>query len=231
MITIEQANAACNLAARWHAEEHDKPFVGWGSDCTSKSKMPWFVDCINKASLLLAFEQDTALCALWGRCMYETGAAWYDQEQKSDAQCEADYGYETSTGKSLGNTEPGDGAKYKGRGVIQLTGRGNYSRASQRFDVDFINNPEKVIEPINASRIICWYLLEEMPSRYGWNTPYPWLIDNQLTLETKTHRVSACILWGYYQPWNNKPTKAQISGWSSTLQYAIALANVLGVQL
>ena len=230
IITIEQANAACNLAARWYYEERDQPFQGWGSDCTSKSKMPWFLDSLNKASVLLAFDPDEAFCALWGRCMQETGAAWYDQEQKSDAQCEADYGYQTSTGKNLGNTEPGDGAKYKGRGVIQLTGRGNYTRASQRFGVDFVKEPELVIEPINASRIICWYILEEMPSRHGWNTPYPWLIDRDLSLEERTYRVSACINWGFFQPWNRKPSKEQIHGWPETLKYAQALANILGLK-
>jgi len=229
MITLEQANAACNLAAQWYYQERGEDIQGWGSDCTDRSKMPWFLDCLNKASLLLAFEKDTALCALWGRCMYETGAAWYDQEQKSDAKCEEDYGYQTSTGKNLGNSEPGDGAKYKGRGVIQLTGKGNYTRAAERFNVDFVGDPELVIEPMNASRVICWYLLEEMPSRYSWNTPYVWLLDKNLSLEEKTYRTSACILWGYFQPWNSKPTKQQISGWDMTYNYARALACILGV--
>ena len=52
--------------------------------------------------------------------------------------------------KGLGNTQPGDGAKYIGRGVIQLTGRELYTKANKIMkskygvDADIVNNPELV---------------------------------------------------------------------------------------
>ena len=59
--------------------------------------------------------------------------------------------------KDLGNTQPGDGRRYKGRGLIQITGRKNYAAISAAFGVDFINNPYLLTEPDNAVRSACWW--------------------------------------------------------------------------
>lgn len=59
--------------------------------------------------------------------------------------------------KDLGNTESGDGRKFKGRGYIQLTGRANYAKASAYFGVDFLEHPEWVAEPEWAAKISAWF--------------------------------------------------------------------------
>lgn len=52
----------------------------------------------------------------------------------------------------LGNTQPGDGCRFKGHGWIQTTGRGNHRRVGEHFGVDFEANPELLGEPEWAAR-------------------------------------------------------------------------------
>ncbi|MFD6896058.1 glycoside hydrolase family 19 protein [Rhodococcus sp. NPDC060086] len=57
----------------------------------------------------------------------------------------------------LGNTHPGDGERYKGRGAIQITGRHNYEKLSQHTGVDFVAHPELLAAPENAFTTAAWY--------------------------------------------------------------------------
>lgn len=61
--------------------------------------------------------------------------------------------------RELGNLQPGDGAKFAGRGYVQLTGRTNYDRASKKlrtlgFNVDLVREPERAMEPEIAAAIL-----------------------------------------------------------------------------
>lgn len=57
--------------------------------------------------------------------------------------------------KDLGNTQVGDGKRYKGRGPIQLTGRANYRKYGQQLGIDFENNPEIVALPSVGLLVAC----------------------------------------------------------------------------
>lgn len=52
--------------------------------------------------------------------------------------------------RELGNTEPGDGYLYRGRGILQTTGRANYRRMGQKCGVDFEVHPELVVSAEHA---------------------------------------------------------------------------------
>lgn len=59
--------------------------------------------------------------------------------------------------KSLGNTEPGDGPKFIGRGILQLTGRENYTLYSKKLGIDLVNHPDLAADPVVATKIACQY--------------------------------------------------------------------------
>lgn len=57
----------------------------------------------------------------------------------------------------LGNTLPGDGHRFKGRGLIQITGRSNYTQLSRAFGIDFLTSPGLLEVPNMAVRSACWW--------------------------------------------------------------------------
>ncbi|MBM4260947.1 MAG: glycoside hydrolase family 19 protein [Deltaproteobacteria bacterium] len=58
----------------------------------------------------------------------------------------------------LGNTQPGDGKRFKGRGLIQLTGRANYRSYSEHAGVDYVANPQLVsTDRLVATDVACWF--------------------------------------------------------------------------
>jgi len=59
--------------------------------------------------------------------------------------------------KDLGNTEIGDGCRYKGRGPIQLTGRANYRAAAEALGHPLIERPDLVLFPEIGFEVAVWY--------------------------------------------------------------------------
>lgn len=79
------------------------------------------------------------LAHFMGQCAHESGGFRYMEEIASGADYEGR--------ADLGNTQPGDGKRYKGRGPIQLTGRANYRAFGREVGIDFESHPEIVARP------------------------------------------------------------------------------------
>ena len=62
--------------------------------------------------------------------------------------------------RDLGNNQPGDGARFRGRGFVQLTGRANYLRYGQSLGVDLIAHPDLANAPEVAASLLAQYLAD-----------------------------------------------------------------------
>lgn len=84
---------------------------------------------------------------------HESGSLKYDEEISSGQAYEGRV--------DLGNTQPGDGKKFKGRGLIQLTGRTNYKEYGRYVNIDLTRNPEKLSQDADlAADVAGWYWMK-----------------------------------------------------------------------
>jgi len=89
------------------------------------------------------------IAAFLGTIQVESGNLRYVEEIASGAAYEGQ--------RDLGNTEPGDGVRFKGRGLIQLTGRANYVAFGNNVGVDFTKNPDLLETPRYAVQASTWF--------------------------------------------------------------------------
>ena len=66
-----------------------------------------------------------------------------------------------------GPAESGEGWKYRGRGLKQLTGKDNYARCGRDLGLDLINNPDLLLEPMAAARSAGWFWKTNNLSSYA----------------------------------------------------------------
>jgi putative chitinase len=84
----------------------------------------------------------------------------HESDDLRHAEEEASGGEYEGWARKLGNTEPGDGVRFKGRGLIQITGRRNYTDYGTYRGMDFVTgeNPRRLaLDPSLAVDSACWY--------------------------------------------------------------------------
>lgn len=80
----------------------------------------------------------------------------------------------SNNGRQLGNTQPGDGGKFFGRGFIQVTGRSNYATYAQKSGFDILNNPELLNSDLSVSAAVaCLYIADRLKPKSTLATDNP----------------------------------------------------------
>jgi predicted chitinase len=87
------------------------------------------------------------------------------------------------TAKILGNKQVGDGARYHGRGYIQLTGRDNYRMAGDALKINLLKQPELAARPDIALKVALWY----------WNTRVKPGINNFDDTAAVTKKINSSL--------------------------------------
>ena len=115
----------------------------------SQAKAEQYLPHLNRAMAEANITTPQRKAAFIAQLAHESGQLRYMEEIASGAAYEGR--------RDLGNTQPGDGTRYKGRGPIQLTGRANYRAAGQALGIDLEGNPQRAKDPDVAFRIAGWY--------------------------------------------------------------------------
>jgi predicted chitinase len=115
------------------------------------------VQAINNAALKWGITTKARMTAWLGNCALECNQLRELEEHWVPTPAQLDYEPPQHVAKILGNTQPGDGQRFKGRGVIQLTGRSNYHQAGVALGLNLVANPELAAQIDNAWSIAGWF--------------------------------------------------------------------------
>jgi putative chitinase len=139
----------------------------------------------------------------------ETGRLMWVRELWGPTAVQHSYEPSSTKAAQLGNTQPGDGRRFCGRGCIQVTGRGNYARCAAALGLNLIAHPELLEQPGNAALSAAWF----------WSTNKL----NALADEGNFLAVSRAVNLG------NPNSKATPNAYSERLALYGAAKKVLGV--
>jgi putative chitinase len=140
--------------------DHGKFFIGYRDAYGKLAQVT-----VNGLELLgRNMEEDSDLTNLqWAAYMlatvkHECADKWMPITEFGNKEYFNKYNAGTALGKRLGNTQVGDGYRYRGRGYVQITGRANYARLTKALGLgpaeDLVADPDQALRPLIAYRIM-----------------------------------------------------------------------------
>lgn len=108
-----------------------------------------FLDPLNAAMLEFDIGTPAREAAFLAQIAHESLQLTYTAEIASGVRYEGR--------ADLGNTQPGDGVKFKGRGLLQITGRDNYRQCGAALGLPLLDHPDLLELPQHAARSAGWF--------------------------------------------------------------------------
>jgi len=115
----------------------------------SGRKAALFLNSLNAAMAEFDINTPARQAAFLAQIGHESGQLRYVRELATGHAYEGRH--------DLGNIRAGDGVCYKGRGLIQITGRANYAACGAGLGLDLLTHPDLLEQPVNACRSAGWF--------------------------------------------------------------------------
>lgn len=115
----------------------------------SKERLTQFVEPLNQGFDRFAINTPLRIGHFLAQVLHESGEFQYQEELATGADYEGR--------EDLGNTQNGDGCRFKGRGLIQVTGRSNYGQISRSLGIDYVTNPQRLALLPDCVNSAFWY--------------------------------------------------------------------------
>jgi putative chitinase len=112
-----------------------------------------WADALSASMALYAIDSPARQAAFLAQIGHESGGLIYVRELWGPTEIQQ--GYEGRA--DLGNVQEGDGFKFRGRGLIQVTGRFEYGRVAAALGLPLLDHPELLETPSNAAQSAAWF--------------------------------------------------------------------------
>ncbi len=112
-----------------------------------EDKRQVFLPFLNRVMAISAIDTPLRAAAFLAQIAHESGELRFLEEIWGPTEAQRRYEPPGSLAERLGNTEPGDGKRFRGRGPLQITGRYNYKKYGELLGVDLVSNPDLASTP------------------------------------------------------------------------------------